>query len=484
MLNGSTSHCLSFHFHQDNVLDVLQSVKLVIEIVFFPVRDGKVAVQFFDELPEICVFRVCPLQGDFHPAKIVAPCGISYFYPMARMLLLFLVGFLAFSTLSAQESAASLRAKRQRLQQELKKTNQQLKATRARRGAAVGQANLLRQQIEQRTELLATLQEEVARNAARMRRDSNVIIALNDDLDRMAEEYGAALRAANRARLSEGWLSFLLSAEGFNDAFRRIVYLRQYRDYRSRQSRLIRQTRGALADRLDQLAFQRIEQDSLLAAAIDQDETLREELSIQTNIVQQLSSSERTLLAKVQEQQAREKRLQQEIRRAIADAVAREEAAARKSADVAEATGEATPTRSARATTLGSNIAERRGRLGWPIRGPVARPFGNQPHPDVPSVRINNSGIDINVEPNRPVEAIFAGTVISSREIPGLGMVLMVRHGGYYTVYSNLSRTAVGSGAEVQAGDTVGYTAEDGSDFHFELWKGKTPMNPARWLGK
>jgi cell division protein FtsB len=115
---------------------------------------------------------------------------------MARMLLLFLVGFLAFSTLSAQESAASLRAKRQRLQQELKKTNQQLKATRARRGAAVGQANLLRQQIEQRTELLATLQEEVARNAARMRRDSNVIIALNDDLDRMAEEYGAALRAA------------------------------------------------------------------------------------------------------------------------------------------------------------------------------------------------------------------------------------------------------------------------------------------------
>lgn len=399
---------------------------------------------------------------------------------MARILLLFLVSLLALSTLPAQESAASLRTKRQRLQQELKKTNQQLKATRARRGAAVGQANLLRQQIEQRTELLATLQEEAARNAARMRRDSNVIIALNDDLDRMADEYGAALRAANRARLSQGWLSFLLSADGFNDAFRRLIYLRQYREYRRRQSRLIRQTRGSLADRLDQLAFQRIEQDSLLAAAIDQDETLREELSIQTSIVRQLSGSERELLARVQEQQAREKRLQQEIRRSIAAAVAREEKAARESAESADPS----PVSASRPTAVGSNIADRRGRLGWPIRGPVARPFGNQPHPDVPSVRINNSGIDIDVAPNRPIEAIFAGKVISSREIPGLGTVLMVRHGGYYTVYSNLSRAAVASGDAVQAGDTIGYTAADGSNFHFELWKGKTPMNPARWLAK
>ncbi|MTB52055.1 murein hydrolase activator EnvC [Lewinella sp. W8] len=403
---------------------------------------------------------------------------------MARVLLLLFIGLLAVGSLSAQESAASLRAKRQRLQQELKKTNRQLKATQARRGAAVGQANLLRQQIEQRTELLATLQEEANRNAARMRRDSNVIIALNDDLDRMADEYGTALRAANRARLSQGWLSFLLSAEGFNDAFRRIVYLRQYRAYRSRQSRLIRQTRGALADRLDQLAFQRIEQDSLLAAAIDQDETLREELSIQTNIVRQLSGSERALLAKVQEQQEREKRLQREIQRAIAAAVAQEEAAAREREKTEGTTGSTASTASSSVSSAGSNIAERRGRLGWPIRGPVARPFGNQPHPDVPSVRINNSGIDINVEPNRPVEAIFAGKVISDREVPGLGTVLMVRHGGYYTVYSNLSRASVPSGAEVQAGETIGYTAADGSDFHFELWKGKTPMNPARWLGK
>ncbi|MEL7161597.1 MAG: hypothetical protein AAFN92_12635, partial [Bacteroidota bacterium] len=96
------------------------------------------------------------------------------------MLLLGLSLLCAAGPLHAQNSADDLKAKRQRLQQELRKTNQRLSATRARRGAAVGQAELLRQQIAQRRELVETLREEVARNTARIRRDSSVIVALDD----------------------------------------------------------------------------------------------------------------------------------------------------------------------------------------------------------------------------------------------------------------------------------------------------------------
>ncbi|MEM9258718.1 MAG: M23 family metallopeptidase, partial [Bacteroidota bacterium] len=73
---------------------------------------------------------------------------------------------------------------------------------------------------------------------------------------------------------------------------------------------------------------------------------------------------------------------------------------------------------------------------------------------------------------------------ISRREIPGLRHIIMIRHGGYYTVYSNLDHPRVKVGEQVQAGDQLGLTSSEGEALHFELWKGKTPLDPERWLGK
>lgn len=387
------------------------------------------------------------------------------------MLCLLLVGGPLFA-----QTAAELKAKRQRLQQELRQTNRELTATRSRRGAAVGQANLIRKRIDQRRELLETLQEEVARSATRIHRDSTVITSLTDDLSRMSAEYGAALRAANRARLSRGWLAFLLSADGFNDAFRRAVYLRQYRNYRSRQSRLIRQTRASLNKRMVLLAEQKVEQDSLLYAAIDQDATLREELAIQTRIVNRLSSSEKQLLATIGKQQRQSEQLQREIRSAISRTVAADAREAR----TARSTGNLAPA----PAPAGASIGKRKGRLGWPARGTIVRSFGTHPHPEVPSVKVKNSGIDIKAGVSAAVEAVFAGEVISNRKISGLGQIVMIRHGAYYTVYSGMEYVRVKNGQQVQAGDQLGLTKADGGPLHFELWKGKTPLNPERWLGK
>ena len=392
---------------------------------------------------------------------------------MKRFFVVLCLVFLAAGTVHAQV-AEELKAKRQRLQKELRKTNQRLAATRKQRGAAVGQASLLRQQIEQRTELLETLHAEADRNAARLHRDSNVVVSLTDDLERMGTEYGSALRAANLARLSNGWLAFLLNASGFNDAFRRGIYLRQYREYRRRQARLIQQTRTSLSDRILVLEAQRVKQDSLLYALEDQAGTLREELVIQTDIVNKLSSSEKVLLAKVRKQQQQGERLNREIRAAISRAIARDERktkADRKAGVVAS-----------KASIVGGAIDKQKGKLGWPIRGKIVRRFGTQPHPDVPSVKIQNSGIDIDAGPSETIEAIFAGEVISLRKIPGLHSIIMVRHGGFYTVYSNLEHPQVKMGDHVQAGQQLGLTTTNGDALHFEIWKGKVPLNPASWL--
>lgn len=377
------------------------------------------------------------------------------------------------------QATAGLRAKRDRLLDELRRTNAELSATRARRGAAVDQAELLRTRVTQRRELVATLGEEIAHNRRRMRRDSGVIVALNDDLERARAEYGVALRAANRARLSAGWLVFLLSAEGFNDAFRRLNYLRQYRRYRSRQGALIRQTRTTLSDRYERLTFQRYAQDSLLDEARRQGATLEEELADQTRLVERLSASERRLLERARRQRRRSEELGRSVAAAIAESQRRdrEQRKKRSSGSLASEADGAT-------SAVGRDIGRRRGRLGWPVRGTVSRPFGEQPHPEVPSVRIRNSGIDIRAGAGSAVEAVFSGRVIAVREVPGFRSTVMLRHGEYYTVYSNLETTRVSRGDEVRAGQPLGRTAAAGQDFHFELWRGKQPLDPERWLVK
>ena len=390
---------------------------------------------------------------------------------MLRYLLTFLGCCLLLSALPGQ-STESLRSKRKRLQRELRQTERDLELTRAQRGAALGQANLLRVQVEQRREILVTLQQETDFNRRRMQRDSNVVLALNADLDRMRTTYGELLRADHRLRLSRGWLVFLLSAEGFNQAFRRLAYLRQYRRARRRQHRLIRQTRLDLENRLERLYLQRFTQDSLLMETDDQATTLATELAEQTALANRLSSSEKQLLARVQQQQRERNSLQASIAAIIAknDAAARRRRRSGRAAT--EADEEVAPT----------GIGLRRGRLPWPLTGSIIRPFGEQPHPEVPSVKIRNTGVDIRGEDGqRSVGAVYAGDVVSVRSVPGYGETVMVRHDGYYTVYAQLSAARVASGDVVNAGQAIG-VAGHGGVVHFEIWRGRTPLNPASWL--
>ena len=363
------------------------------------------------------------------------------------------------------QSPPTLRARRTQLLKQLERTDRELATTRNRKGAAIDRANLLGEQVAQRRALIETLEAEIDRSRRRMQRDSNVILSLSDDLDEMRREYGEVLRVTNRARLNRGWLIFLLSAEGLNDALRRVAYLRQYRRFRLRQGNSIRRTRRMLGDRYEELALQRFTQDSLLEAYGTQDDILRRQLADQQSTVAKLTTTERQLLQRAREQRARSERLNE----AVTSAIARSERRQRQQQRQRQGGGV-------------SSIVQRRGRLGWPVVGRVVRGFGRQPHPDVPSVKISSSGLDIQAAAGKAVEAVYTGEVIAVRELGGLRTTVMIRHGEYYTVYGNLSSVAVTQGQEVTAGQRVGQVPTDGSPIHFELWKGKTPQNPDRWL--
>lgn len=369
--------------------------------------------------------------------------------------------------LSAQ-SASDLRARRNRLLGELKTTTQQLEKTKVQKSKAMKSLGLLQRQIEQRRELILTLNQEIELTNSRIADNQDILTALAADLDRMRAEYAETLRSVYRNKLTNGWLSFLYSAESMNDAFRRYNYLRQYQQYRRKQSRLIVATQESMRNRTIELEIQRVEKEELLGVANEQGAALQSALETQVGLVDELKGEEKKLYTKVKQQQREQAALDEAIKKAIAAEIA----ATEKDRKPGEPN----------LPVVGSTFAEQRGRLNWPAQGEVIKPFGRQPHPDVPSVTIYNGGIDLNTTGGSRVQSVYDGTVISIRQIPGYRNTIMVRHGDYYTVYSNVDKVIAIEGDEVELGTTLGFTSPNGAPLHFELWRRKDRLDPGRWL--
>lgn len=404
------------------------------------------------------------------------PAGMNEIKIKRGLLLLLLLGGV-FSSLFAQ-NPAELKEKRQRLLRALNETTQQLEATQAEKSAAIEQIALLRKQIRQRQELIATITAEIKYTDQSIARTDAVISSLNGDITRLKNEYSEMLRAAYRNKLTDGWMQFLLSSDNFNTAVRRWRYLRQYQRYREKQAALIQETQEMLRLKREQLEERREEKADLLATTTTQGARLRRAIKDQNALVAQLSTSEGELLAKIDEQKRAHERLNQSIEAAIVSNMSDRRRADRQQPIASNNTLSSVK---ANAVVIG-NFSNARGNLPWPARGVITKKFGRQPHPEVPSVEINNSGIDIDAGADQSVLAVFPGEVITTKFVPGYMHTVLIRHGDYFTVYSNLEVLEVQSGTVVREGQLLGRTRLDGVPFHFEVWRKKERLNPEGWL--
>ena len=138
---------------------------------------------------------------------------------------------------------------------------------------------------------------------------------------------------------------------------------------------------------------------------------------------------------------------------------------------------------------LSDNFANNRGRLPYPVAGrhTIVSTFGEQQHQELKYVRTSNSGIDIQTSPGADARAVFNGEVTRVFVVPGYNNSVIVRHGNYLTVYSNLSQVYVKAGDRVSTRQAIGRIYSDPEDgnstiLHFQLWKEKTKLNPQPWL--
>jgi murein DD-endopeptidase MepM/ murein hydrolase activator NlpD len=161
--------------------------------------------------------------------------------------------------------------------------------------------------------------------------------------------------------------------------------------------------------------------------------------------------------------------------KAIADLIAEETRSAK------------TQIRDARYLRISDGFAGNKGKLPWPTTtGVIVNEFGEHSHPVLKGIKIKNNGIDISTKLNEKVKTIFEGEVRKIVSIPGQNIAVLIRHGDFVTVYSNLIKVQVKVGDRVQAQQVIGEVYNDEKTqsgiYKLQIWQENTLLNPTEWI--
>jgi murein hydrolase activator len=398
------------------------------------------------------------------------------------------------ATLFAQNNKRDdLETKRKKLLEEIDKTNQNLSKTRQNKSQALKAVVDLQKQVNRREEVINTLQNEIELTEQSIERSNIVLQSLDGDVERLKQEYAQMMRVALRNKLDQSYLLFLFSASNLNEALRRWQYIRQYQRYRKRQAKLIVETLATLKVKSAEQAKRIKGKSNMLATAESQKVALATELTEKDQTLKTLKNDEKSLVKELKTQQDAHRKLN-----TVIEGIIQQEMAARRKKNRSAETvlpkntnegerneapkriTEAPP--SPEEVAANGSFAARRGRLPWPVeQGTLVRGFGAYRHPKFKDVTLNNSGVDLKGNNNR-VRAVHEGKVVGAQYIPGFDYTVIIQHGAYYTVYSQLSEIVVKRDEQVSARQDIGRVSAEKPEMHFEVWRDKQRLNPRSWI--
>lgn len=396
-----------------------------------------------------------------------------------------LLFLLIFTSAAAQDRKAELEDTKKRIEEEISLTNQLLEETRKTKQNTVGELNMLQAKIRQRENLVAAIKKQLNELDSQINRTQRELNRTQQELNALRKEYARMISFAYKNRSGINKLMFLFASEDFNQAYRRLKYLQQYSAMRQTQISRIAETQQRLEERRKQLATEREEKTKLFEAERKQQILLSNEKMSMDLAVQKISRQERDLQQTIRQKQQDARKLQREIEAIIAEEIRR---ARQQQGDRA-----ISPDRLMMLTPeeqrLSASFTQNKGKLPWPVeRGVISSRFGEQPHPVLRKVTIKNNGIDIATTRGSEARVVFDGVVVSTNRITATNNAVIVRHGDYFTVYSNLEKVFVKRGDQLKTKDPVGLIHTDRSEskteLHFEIWQNRTIVDPSHWLAR
>ena len=382
----------------------------------------------------------------------------------------------------AQDKKILLQSDKKKIEEEIEYSTRLLEETKKSKETSLNQLVLLKKQIRDREKLLQNMQKQVKAVDETIKLDEEIINDLNVDLKKLRDEYAQMVYFAYKNRSSNDKLMFIFAARDFNQAYKRLKYFQQYSDYRKMQSQLIIKTRDELELTIEQLETNKQEKMELLSSLTKEKKKLDQEKTMKSKTYRNLSKKEKQLLATIKQKEKASKKLQKEIEKIIAEEI---RLAAKKSGTKNTSSFALTPAE----LQLSANFELNKQKLPWPLkRGVISEKFGEHPHPVLKNVMVQNKGLDFLTDKGAKVRAVFEGEVTRVISIAGYNYVVMIRHGEFLTVYSNLVEVYVQKGDKINTGQEIGEVHTDSkemkTELHFEMWKGKTLLNPSNWLAK
>lgn len=409
---------------------------------------------------------------------------------MKRIAFICIIAFVSAGILSAQ-SVKELEKQRKATLQQLETTGKLLNETKKNEKVSLNKLNILNRSISERKRLINDIGTEITALDTEMAELNIQKADLETQLCQLKADYARLVQETAYSRNRYAELMFVLSADSFNQMYRRLRYLREFADYRKEQVQQIEEVQAQIAQKNDALLQNRQSKQEVLQLKEREHEKLARDERREKLMLNELKKKEKDLLAQQKNQQKKADELNSRIEKLIAEEIRKAEAAKKKTTT----TGTQKPTSAESAMTkeeelLAGGFERNKGRLPWPTEtGFISGRFGVQPHPVLEHVTINNKGIYIQTKAGATARAVYEGEVTQRFAVPGSNNAVIVKHGNYRTVYANLTEIYVQEGDKVSAKQAIGRIYCDGendnkTELYFQVWKDKSIENPALWLAK
>lgn len=406
-----------------------------------------------------------------------------------RRLLLLTVLVLLFQPLYSQKSQKNkgqLQKEKQQNLEKIKETERILEETARQKKNSLGELNALKQRITQQESLIQSIKSEINLLEGDIDENQDIIYSLELDLKKLKDEYAAMLFSAQKANGKIDQLTFLFSAQSFDQLLLRLRYMEQYSKARKDQAEAITKAQSILEGQVLKTETIKRAKGILLSDELAENKNLETLKGKQNTLVRTLQKEEKKLRKDIEETKLAVAQLDRMIEEIVREEIARAEREAREAREAkSKASANAAKASEAATIALSASFEENKAKFPWPAAGFISQKFGKQNHPVLKGIVIQNEGINIQTKQDEKVRCIFNGEVRRVAQIGVLGNTVIVNHGEYFSVYSGLREVMVKQGQRLKTNEEIGQVLvnSDGvSELRFQIRKNTTALDPQAWL--
>lgn len=400
--------------------------------------------------------------------------------PFTLALVLFTL-MLNFSGFSQSKKQLELEERRRELTREIQQIGALLFEGKKEQKSVLSVVEDLDFKIKVRNDLISITNQQANLLTREIISNQTKISKLRVRLKSLKADYAKMVVKSYKSRADKNKLMFLLSSTNFQQAYKRLQYIKQYADYQKRQADLIKTETAKMQQLNIALVTQKKSKQTLIEENRIAKSILDQERAQQNVLINDIKSNLSKFTAQLKSKQRESYKIDKEIKKIIREAIAASNKKAGKSSK--SKVFSLTPEQK----ILAANFTSNKGKLPWPVaNGVVKLRYGNNPSPIDRSLTIKSNGVRIATNKGEEVRAVFEGVVQGIMTPKNGNNTIMVRHGNYITVYKNLSKFYVQKGDKVKTkqviGEVITNKASGETILSFGIYKDSATQNPSQWI--